>query len=195
VHAAPAQGAERRIVLNTRDLDGSGERATLEPEARKKRRREPTHRGPKSTPARKALAFVAGAGLALLGAAIVKRDEVVRSAPDLVGLYALVGLPVQRSGLEFGRIASHEGLEKGMTVLVVDGSIVNTAPEATPLPPIALTVRDAGGAPLHTWTIKPAKDRAESGETVAFHAALASPPVAAREVFLRFAPKDGRAAP
>jgi predicted Zn finger-like uncharacterized protein len=189
-----AHGSDRSAQRHTAPpvtLDGrnpGGETASIEAHPVQRRRRVAD---PRTSPARKAAAFIVGSGLAAVLAAVLQRDAVVRKAPDLAGLYALAGLPVNLRNLEFRKVVSHNDFEKGLPVLMVDGEIVNVGDADASVPPVALTVRNAAGEPLHTWTIRMAQERASPGEAIRFHASLASPPAAGRDVLITFSRQQG----
>lgn len=128
-------------------------------------------------------AAVLCAAAALLGA----RETVVRHAPALGPAYAALGLPVNTLGLALREVSGALEEENGKTVLVLQGTISNLRGDATPVPRLALAVRDAASAPLYTWSAPAPKPSLAGGETIAFRSRLAAPPAGGRDVQVSFA--------
>jgi predicted Zn finger-like uncharacterized protein len=125
-------------------------------------------------------------GLALLGLLLWQREAVVRTAPQLAGLFETLGMPVNIRGLSLGAVESgvvDDGLGR---FLVVEGDITNIGKRDMPVPPIEVAVRDAAGQTLYTWSTTPPKAVLEPAELVRFRARLATPPEAGRTVQVRF---------
>ncbi len=154
--------------------------------------RKPARRAlpPRSAPrksSRKGLgvAILAAAG-ALVVAAIAARASVVRAIPDLAGVYAAAGLPVNLRGLEFREVRTTSETQDGIAVLVIEGEIVNVAKHAVEVPRVRLAVLGAGGQELYSWTALLPRSTLSEDEKVPFRSRLASPPSEGREVLVRF---------
>lgn len=127
------------------------------------------------------------AGLAVLGLVTWQREAAVRAAPQLAGLFAAAGLPVNVLGLRLTAVESTlTDAEKGR-FLVVEGDVTNIARGVRAVPPIEVAVRDEAGQALYTWTTDPPRPQLEPSELVRFRARLATPPEAGRSVTVRFA--------
>lgn len=149
-----------------------------------RRRRAQTKR--RAIPKPRFVTILAAAGLAALAALGVWRQAVVGLVPDLAGLYAAAGLPVNLRGLEFRDVDTVETSDNGVPLLVVRGTIANVTEGAVEVPRLRLAVRGASGREIFVWTAMPSKHELEAGEALPFFAQLASPPAEGREVAVRF---------
>lgn len=143
---------------------------------------------------RRAARLVALALLVVLtGAGIMFRTEIVRSLPDLAGVYAALGMPVNVVGLEFRDVHTLMTLRNGTNVMKIDARIYSVAPRSVVVPPVVVTLLDDEGAALYEWSVAPDARDLESGEVVDFTTQLGSPPPGATRVRLMFS--GGRAQP
>jgi predicted Zn finger-like uncharacterized protein len=126
----------------------------------------------------------------LIVCAAVFRTQVVRLFPDLAGAYEGIGLGVNVVGLEFRDVATLVTLRGGESVMQVDGRIFSVAAQSVPVPPVIVTLLDAGGTSLYEWSVSPAVHDLEPGEVLDFSAQLTSPPQATARLRLTFT--DGR---
>ncbi len=158
----------------------------VEVERKPARRALPSRSAPRKS-SRKGLgvAILAAAG-ALVVAAIAARASVVRAIPDLAGVYAAAGLPVNLRGLEFREVRTTSETQDGIAVLVIEGEIVNVAKHAVEVPRVRLAVLGAGGQELYSWTALLPRSTLSEDEKVPFRSRLASPPSEGREVLVRF---------
>lgn len=140
---------------------------------------------------RVARATTLGLLLALIAGGFVFRTEIVRSAPDLAGAYAALGLPVNILGLEFRAANTLLSLHGEATMMQVDAEIHSIASRPVTVPPVVVTLLDAEGAALYEWSVTPETRDLEPGEAVAFTTRLGAPPAAATRVRLTFS--GGRA--
>ena len=115
------------------------------------------------------------------------RSALVRHVPMMASLFDAVGLPADPQGLTLRGVRSALVSEGGKTVLTLQGEITNPRDETIAVPALTLVVRDAGEAPLYTWTASAPKARLASGETVAFRSRLAAPPSQGKDVRVSFA--------
>ena len=126
-------------------------------------------------------------GLVAALAAIVNwRASVVHVVPQTASLFASIGLPVNLRGLEFGNVRTSVEFHDGMSVLLLEGTIANIAKQVVEVPRLRFAVRNSAGFEVYAWTALPAKSVLPPGDTVAFRTRLASPPIDAREVIIRF---------
>jgi len=120
-------------------------------------------------------------------ATFVARQSIVAFAPDLAGLYAALGAPVNLRGLDFGRIVTLREIDNGQPVLVVEGSITNVTKQMREVPALRFALRGPDTQELYAWSIDPKSTTIESGDTIRFRTRLAAPPDQASEVQVRFA--------
>lgn len=125
---------------------------------------------------------------ALLAYGLLARESVVRAAPEMARLYALVGLEVNLRGLAIERVVSTRYEEDGSRVLEVEGVVANVADEPRPVPPLAFSLWDETETSLYSWTVDPPRGDLAPGESAPFRARLVAPPAEARQVSVRFAP-------
>lgn len=140
---------------------------------------------------RVARATTLGLLLVLIAGGFVFRTEIVRSAPDLAGAYAALGLPVNILGLEFRAANTLLSLHGEATMMQVDAEIHSIASRTVTVPPVVVTLLDAAGVALYEWSVTPETRDLEPGEAVAFTTRLGAPPAAATRVRLTFS--GGRA--
>jgi predicted Zn finger-like uncharacterized protein len=127
--------------------------------------------------------------IALLAATTILvgwRTEVVRVLPQTASLFATMGLPVNLRGLAFENVQMTKEVQDGVTVLVVEGTIVNVAAKAVAVPQLRLAVRNDGKHEIYSWTAQPTRAILGAAETLPFRSRLASPPGEARDVLVRF---------
>jgi len=150
-------------------------------------RRPPPARPPLRKNSRKRLGVAAfAAAAAFIVMMIAARTNVVRAVPDLAGVYAAVGLPVNLRGLEFRDVRTTSEIQDGITVLVIEGEVVNVVKHAVEVPRVRLAVLGTGGQELYSWTTLLPRSILSEDEKVSFRSRLASPPPEGREVLVRF---------
>jgi predicted Zn finger-like uncharacterized protein len=172
-----------------KDLDDSADEEIEDIEATApaaaKARRRPRGTAPRSSGPRSP-SYALVLGLMLLIGSFVWRDKVVSYVPDLAGLYAMAGLPVNLRGLEFKDMETVETTDDGIPQLIVRGTIENVTADKVAVPRLRLAVRGISGREIFVWTAVPAKPELEAGESLPFLAQLASPPAEGREIAVRF---------
>ncbi len=125
--------------------------------------------------------------MAALAALLGLRQAIVRNVPQMAGLYAAIGAPVNLVGLDLREVRSRLVVEGERKVLSVEGEIVNLRRDATPAPPLLVTVRGEDGRDRYAWTVRPQKSQLAPGEKIPFRARLVSPPADGADVLVRFA--------
>lgn len=151
------------------------------------RRFMPGARSTKPTSALKRIqAVCAGMMIAIILAGVHYRIDVVRAAPSMAGLYALVGYDINLRGLEFSDVRPSQGVEQGIPVLRVDGKIHNVSEEPLPVPPVRLSLTSQGGKEIYHWTVKTGTRVLNPGESAAFSSLLSAPPRTAQGISVRF---------
>src|SRR4051794_4797258 len=123
---------------------------------------------------------------AVLLSALNWRAAVVRHFPQTASLYAAVGLPVNLRGLFFEKVRSTAEVHDGVTVLIIEGTIVNLTTRTLEVPRLRLSLRNSIGHEVYAWTALPPKATLGSGNGLPFRARLASPPPDGRDAIVRF---------
>jgi hypothetical protein len=146
----------------------------------------PRRTQPKKGQGRSRLTAVAVLLAAVVVGAIASRSTVVRAMPDLAGLYAAVGLPVNLRGLEFKGVKTTREMQDGISVLVIEGEVVNITGHPVELPRLRLGVLGSDNQELYSWTAVLPRSILSDREKISFRSRLASPPAEGREVLVRF---------
>jgi predicted Zn finger-like uncharacterized protein len=120
--------------------------------------------------------------VALVGA----RSEVVRYLPQTASLFAAIGLPVNLRNLKFENVRISKEGESGATMLIVEGTIANTAGKPTEVPRLRFAARNAAGQEVYVWTALPTRSILGPGESLEFSSRIAAPPGDANDVMVRF---------
>jgi predicted Zn finger-like uncharacterized protein len=123
---------------------------------------------------------------AILLSALNWRATVVRQFPQTASLYSAIGLPVNLRGLFFQDVKSTGEVSDGVTVLVIEGTIVNLTTRTLEVPRLRFALRNTAGHEIYAWNALPAKSTLGSGNGLPFRARLASPPVDGRDIIVRF---------
>lgn len=121
---------------------------------------------------------------------ILMREPIVRAAPNMAGLYELVGLEVNLRGLEFHDLRTYQEYENGGVVLIVEGRIENTREQSTHVPAVKLALRTSDAQEIYTWKIEPRVRRLPAGQNLRFSTRVASPPDVAADVFVSFVDRN-----
>jgi predicted Zn finger-like uncharacterized protein len=114
------------------------------------------------------------------------RVTVVRFVPQTASLFSAVGLPVNLRGLSFDDVRTTVETKDGVTVLVVEGTILNQTRQPLEVPRLRFAVRNAGGYEVYAWTALPAEPVLAPGDRAPFRSRLASPPADAQDIIVRF---------
>jgi hypothetical protein len=140
----------------------------------------------KASPAQRRIVAAAVLASAVAFAAIGLRASLVRVAPDLAGLYAAIGFPVNLRGLEFSKIKTMREMQDGIPVLVIDGEVMNVTRQPVEVPRLRLAVLGPDSRELYSWTALLSRSVLSEGETLSFRSRLASPPAEGTQVMVRF---------
>jgi predicted Zn finger-like uncharacterized protein len=114
------------------------------------------------------------------------RSTIVRYAPQTAALYDTIGLPVNLRGLVFDNLKTSRETQDGVPVLVVEGRIGSKSRAPVDVPRLRFAVRNAKGDEIYSWTAMPSRTILAPGESLDFRSRLASPPVEAQDVAVRF---------
>lgn len=161
----------------------------IEAAAERRERRARLLRQPERKRRRWPISGLATAILVMTGAVgllLNFRLEIVRAAPQTASLYALIGMPVNLRGLTFENVKLTRENTDGITVVGIEGLIVNTMDRPVRVPRLRFSVRNATGHELYAWTSLPAVEVIQPTEALAFNSRLASPPAEGREILIRF---------
>lgn len=120
--------------------------------------------------------------IAIVGA----RHEVVRFLPQTASLFAAVGLPVNLRNLTFEDVRITRETQEGITILMVEGTIVSTSNKPVEVPRLRFAARSPAGQEIYIWTAKPERSLLGPGEKMKFSSRLAAPPTDANDVLVRF---------
>ena len=134
---------------------------------------------------RRSAALVAAAVLVPM-IALAMRERVVSAMPRSNALYAAIGLPVNLDRLVIGPVQATLRVENDLRTLLVESEIANPRSATHTLPPLRLSIRDASGATLYTWTTTPPVKSVPAGGRVPVRARLTAPP-SGQEVVIEFA--------
>jgi len=128
--------------------------------------------------------FGAGLLIAVLAFGIQFRTEIVRQVPDLAGLYSLVGLEVNVTGITFKEVSTLRSLNTGVEVTLVSGRVQNISGHNARVPPIVVSILDEAGVVLYSWSVAPAVSAIGPGEVLDFETQLSNAPDGAQKVRL-----------
>lgn len=115
------------------------------------------------------------------------RVEIVRGWPQTATLYSFFGVEVNSAGMEFRDVAYDLETQDGLSVLAVEGTVVNLTDQPMPIPRVRISLRDDAGEELYYWTVVLDQTRLEAGAATSFVTRLSSPPPGAADLEVRFA--------
>ena len=131
--------------------------------------------------------------VALLAALAVSRESVVRAWPKTASAYALLGMPVNATGLEIDHRPTLEFVD-GRPAIVVRGSLRNVEGREVVVPPLKITLLDVDGKPLRTKLSQGQDLKVPAGATRYFEESVLDPPRSVSDVEVSFALEPGRGA-
>lgn len=134
------------------------------------------------------IGWLAGGFLVLLAASmVIGRNEIAARFPATASIYQELGLPPTVDlGLQFEDIKSTRLEEGGISVLVVEGAIVNVADTGRPIPPIRITLLDKSGRELQEELFEAKEQRLEPGTKTSFSGRVVNPADQARNFSVTF---------
>ena len=95
-------------------------------------------------------------------------------------------MPVNLRNLKFDKVKIIKETQDGVSILIIEGMIVNTASKPTEVPRLRFAARNATGQDVYTWTAQPSRSILGPNESMEFHSRLAAPPADAIDVMVRF---------
>lgn len=122
--------------------------------------------------------------LGLLGSAYVFRTEVVEMMPSAAGAYAMAGLTVNPTGLEFRDLKAEP--IPGEPRVRVTGRVENVRDEARPAPPILVKLLDSHGKTVSARTLRLPDGDIDAGKAAPFDVVMDDPNAATANVDLQF---------
>lgn len=187
VHDEPEAEAEESVIPESvRPVEEPAEVMTLG-------RGEDDAAGDKRSVPGRAAGYAAAAAVFLVLAAglYFGRDALVRVWPPAFGLYETAGVSVRTEGesLVFEGLKAVVEEEGGAPVLRVDGSILNLGKEETGVPPVQISMIDAGGAVIDRWLEDFSGQVVAGGGESAFSASYPQVQAGVKEVNVRFIPR------
>ena len=131
-------------------------------------------------------AAAAALSAVFLAAFLVGREGAVSLLPDLAGLYATVGLPVNVDGLLIEAVEAERSVNGEDARIVVRGAIRNVGSSAKPVPPLSVSFRDGAMAPAGWRAFDPPSQLIAAGEAAPFLLDIDNAPRQAADIVLRF---------
>ena len=126
------------------------------------------------------------AALFFLAAFFGGREAAVAALPDLAGLYAAIGLPVNLDGLEIQDVTAARVPTFSGDRLAVQATIKNVGSTKQAIPPLAAALYSNAMAPSGTYSFDPPSAMIAAGGSVTLTMNLDGAPADAAEVVVRF---------
>lgn len=126
--------------------------------------------------------------LLMIGILLAFQVPLLRALPGLSPVYAAVGIDVAvpLHALRLSELTVERKTVEGAGLLNLSAQLANTSPVAQAYPGLRVTVYDARGAELKTWTLPaPTKKNLASGDAAPIRAAFKNPPPDAAKLELR----------
>lgn len=121
--------------------------------------------------------FGASLCLAALAGAAIYRDDVVRAWPGSAPVFRALNLDLALDdALVVRDVAASRFVESGVSVLVVEGSIVNVSGASASVPTISVVLIGEQGRELATETVTTEAAELPAGDRVTFTARMINPP-------------------
>lgn len=123
----------------------------------------------------------------LIAGSIIARDEIVAKFPASAAIFQKIGLPVAVPlNLQFENVASSRVSERGISILTVEGEIVNLAGQTRTVPQVRITLLDPGGRQLHHELIEADPPVLEPGARATFTGRVVNPTEQAQNFSVTF---------
>lgn len=121
---------------------------------------------------------------------IVLRERVVDAWPRSASAFAMIGLPVNRFGLDFENIERSRELRGTMPVLTVRADVRNTSRRTRPAPAVRVGLLDDFGREIAVIFGEVTPREIAPGEAGRFEVVMENPPAESYSLDLRFLPVD-----
>lgn len=122
-----------------------------------------------------------GIGFILFGSAaastVIFRNQVAEAWPRTASIYKMVGLGVNRFGLDFEEVTARRSFDGTTPVLTVTGKAVNRGDTERATPKIRVSLRDEAETEVGVWTDSLPAPAIGPGETIEFTTRIVAPPV------------------
>jgi predicted Zn finger-like uncharacterized protein len=124
----------------------------------------------------------------VLGGGLGAREGIVELWPASGRLYDAIGLGLEPEelGLDLLNVETHSIKEGEVTVLVIEGQVMNSAESARRVPPIRVALIDKNKRELATWEVAAEKTELAPDELTRFSARFSSPPASAASLAVSF---------
>ncbi len=137
------------------------------------------------------LGAVALAVALAVGAAMVWRGEVVRAWPATAGVYADLGMPVNRVGLVIEAVRAEPTLQDGHAALAVFGTLRSVVDRQIEAPPLRIVLYNGEGRRVAARIATPPGLQIPAGGEKRFAVAILDPPLTAHNLEVSFALRSG----
>ena len=122
------------------------------------------------------------------------REQVVARVPEAAQIYRLAGVevPALGAGLELRDVTRTRRFTDGLSLLVIEGRVINTTQRRKRMPALEVALFDAAGDEVARWQVRTDAAALDAGDSVAFETRREDPPETAREFALSFARPSAR---
>lgn len=123
-----------------------------------------------------------------LAALLALQTPITRAIPGMAVVYNWAGLapPPPGADLDIAEVSSSREWAGGDDVLIISGSVTNTAADARALPPLRVTLFDAANRQVQESIVEAEKPVLAAKETVHFSVRIVSPASTARRMVVSF---------
>ena len=94
-------------------------------------------------------------------------------------------------GLQLQHVRSEKRVEDGITVLVIEGQVVNVSDRERPVPPLRAVSLGPDKTPLGDWTFTASHETLLPGEIATFVSQMREPAGVIAEIAITFQPSHG----
>lgn len=164
--------------------------ADIESAARRRIRRD--ERAQRSRRRRRIVMVAAATVAMLMVPPYVLRHAIVDLYPAAEPFYEMVGVPINKFGLDFANVRVAREFENGLPVLTVAGDVVNVSSGDVVVPRVRLGLRDSRNQEIYHWTVSVSDDPLPPEGRARFATRLAAPPNEAADVQVRFNGRPGK---
>ncbi|MBI1339012.1 hypothetical protein GC169_02210 [bacterium] len=120
-------------------------------------------------------------------AALTFRNQVANVFPSTASAYKIVGLEVNRFGLELSGVEGKRSFEGTTPVLTVTGVATNSGTTDRTAPLVRIALLDEAGEELHAWTDRLDAARIAAGASAGFSSRVVDPPLETVRLAVTFA--------
>jgi hypothetical protein len=132
-------------------------------------------------------AIFAGAATATVN----MRQSMVEAWPKSASVYAMMGMPVNRFGLEFGDMQTRRSFNGTTPVLTISGEVINASEKHRPSPVVKLDLKNENGVTVLSEYVGLLDSVVAPGEVSTYTAHIVSPPMDSFNVSVSFeSPKN-----